>query len=532
MRISRAISVALFSIFLFVSVVSPICANAAITPFDINNANKAAVGISAINEEKVTTSEPVFKNKLLVSKVTESASYNEEEEKEYIITTNSVKLFFTNVYMSISIQEFNVISNSWSEIKSVRNAADSVTVDNLLPGNYYYFRAISNNNVIGEYKFFTQPENIKFFNVANVDEKEAVLSWNNEKNYTVEIFKKKDDKEWKLLKKKRGTKYTDKKIENGSSYEYKIRYICENKYAKNFSDFNSTEAYIEDEINDIRKANGYIIIRQGDPKNRLIPYPVNGNGRTIGSSGCGVCASLMVLRNLTNYVPTLNEYTKQVISCGGRISGGTDMLKVAEMLRVNYGLEYKTTSDINELKKHLEKGYMATAHVGKSYIFTPSGGHFVTVAGIYKTKNKTEKAIILDPASSARRYSRTEAILAGLMCSDNGVSIAPFEALEKDAKSECFILFTPTKDKKKTKHQKLKDFKTINAPTTEKNKNKKDKKEQEKKDKKSKEKKKKKSASKSSTETTKKPAPSTTTEPTKEETTQPSVEETSENTNE
>lgn len=170
------------------------------------------------------------------------------------------------------------------------------------------------------------------------------------------------------------------------------------------------------------------------------PY-VYGKSGCIYTSGCGVCSSLMVLRNLTNKVFDTKGWTSVCIAMGARSAEGTDMAKVAKYLKEKYGIAYSTTKDTAQLVAHLKKGYKAIVHVsgGGKQLFSGSG-HYVFAGGIDKSGN----VIVLDPywydgkftlTANRRKYTKVK--------NDREVYVQP-GALKSDITN--IWLFQPTKN--------------------------------------------------------------------------------------
>jgi hypothetical protein len=192
-------------------------------------------------------------------------------------------------------------------------------------------------------------------------------------------------------------------------------------------------------------------IQQNGTVGKNIPYPSKSHpSATIASGGCGVCSSLMVLFNSTSYSKNLKKWTNEVIACGGRVSGGTDMKTVCDMMKKSYGFTYTRTTDINELKKHIQKGYKAVAHVGQKGYFAwdsknhqPSG-HFICVAGI----KEDGTAIVLDPYYYTGKWTTTvngikRASYFKYNANTHEVTCG-FQTIQRDRRGY-FYLLTPTK---------------------------------------------------------------------------------------
>ncbi len=147
----------------------------------------------------------------------------------------------------------------------------------------------------------------------------------------------------------------------------------------------------------------YVYIQQNGTLGASIPYPSPAHpSATVATSGCGVCASLMALMNLTKYKVSLKNWTKALRDAGCRANEGTDMDAVCAYMKKKYGIAYTKTTDIDKLVAWMKKGYGAIANVGAKGYFS-SDGHFVYVAGI----EKNGKLIILDPYYYSDKWTST-----------------------------------------------------------------------------------------------------------------------------
>ena len=191
----------------------------------------------------------------------------------------------------------------------------------------------------------------------------------------------------------------------------------------------------------------YVYIQQNSTLGASIPYPSPAHpSATIATSGCGVCASLMALMNLTSYKVSLKNWTKALLQADCRDNEGTDMEAVCRYMKKKYGMQYSKTTDLKRVIEQLKKGDGVIANVGAKGYFS-SAGHFVYVAGI----NKNGKAIVLDPYYYADKWRST---VNGIdrkkyftySASNHTVNCAP-AVLEKD-RAGWFYLLTPTKKKK------------------------------------------------------------------------------------
>ena len=149
---------------------------------------------------------------------------------------------------------------------------------------------------------------------------------------------------------------------------------------------------------------GYIHIFQWKFGN--IKYPSSSNpNATVATSGCGPCAALMILENMTDQRYGMQEWINWVISTGARVNGGTDMAVLTKAMAKKFGFLVSTTSDENILRDHLKKGGMAIGNCGGSYnewrgLFSTSG-HFFTIAE-YTNDNYF---IVLDPNWTEKKFT-------------------------------------------------------------------------------------------------------------------------------
>lgn len=372
--------------------------------------------------------------------IIEEMSYDDDQCVEAGET--SAIIYLEKSYMSLQAEQYNIVLDNWVPIQIEHNG-NSVILNNLVQSAFYKIRLSYMGNKIGEYSFYTIPPRVQNFNLEIDEDKRIILNWDNPDNMLTEIFKKKEGEYLKYIGCTNEASYKDYAVKQGEKYTYKLRFVVKNSEAVSFSGFTGASTFIEEDINDVVNTKGYILIRQNDINNRNIPYPYNDNGKTIGTSGCGVCSSLMVIRNTTSQSPTLEAYTKELLDAGCRKSYGSDMLAIAAYVRNNYHMSYVTTRSVEVLERHLDKGYMATVHVGKNQMFA-NGGHYMTVAGYIKS-DEGDRAIILDPYFSTKKYSDLRRVEAGIEYTDDYIVTAPFKTLLDDCKGEYFVLFTPEK---------------------------------------------------------------------------------------
>lgn len=113
-----------------------------------------------------------------------------------------------------------------------------------------------------------------------------------------------------------------------------------------------------------------------------IPYPAKGYlTATIKSGGCGVCAAINVVGALTGKCISVRVMRDLAVNGGARVSGGTDMRKLCELVCHRYDLDCYTSNSPTELVKHLSRGGVAIANCSGKGMFS-TGGHYVTVLGV------------------------------------------------------------------------------------------------------------------------------------------------------
>lgn len=131
-----------------------------------------------------------------------------------------------------------------------------------------------------------------------------------------------------------------------------------------------------------------------------ISYPAPGYlTATIKSGGCGVCAAVNVVGALTGKAISVRVMRDLAVSGGARVSGGTDMKRLASLICGRYGLKVTTTSSLPELQRHLIRGGVAICNSAGRGMFS-TGGHYVVALGILGGK-----VCIADPGLYTGKYS-------------------------------------------------------------------------------------------------------------------------------
>lgn len=140
----------------------------------------------------------------------------------------------------------------------------------------------------------------------------------------------------------------------------------------------------------------------------------------------------MVVETLTDMAFPPPEAAKYAISCGARVSGGTDMRKLSRHLAEDFNLGVRTTDDADELLAHLKSGGIAIANVGGdrgSYkgVFS-DGGHYLVVLGAAPDG----RIILADPYLYDGKYAQPHRRVVEVV--DN-LLYAPADVLDKDAEN-------------------------------------------------------------------------------------------------
>jgi len=137
-----------------------------------------------------------------------------------------------------------------------------------------------------------------------------------------------------------------------------------------------------------------------------IPYPSKANPKaTVLTGGCGPCAALMVLENMTPAKWLMKDWIAWVISVGARVSGGTNMHILSAAMAEKFGFIVTKTSDEAELAAHLRAGGKAVGNCGGANgdwrgLFS-TAGHFFAIVGI----TKDGLYIVLDPNWTSNKFT-------------------------------------------------------------------------------------------------------------------------------
>lgn len=162
----------------------------------------------------------------------------------------------------------------------------------------------------------------------------------------------------------------------------------------------------------------YKYYNQRDYPNTPYPSP-SSKTATVKSGGCGVCCGAMIVANLTEQAVDIPAFAEYSTKSGARVSGGTDMRRLANVICRDYGLLCETTNDSSKLLEYLAAGGMAVANVsgnrrGYTGVFSDSG-HYVVVAAA-----DGDTLSVLDPAMYTGKYNlagrKGKVAVAGNVC--------------------------------------------------------------------------------------------------------------------
>ena len=104
-----------------------------------------------------------------------------------------------------------------------------------------------------------------------------------------------------------------------------------------------------------------------------LPYPAPGYpSATVKSGGCGLCAAVSTVGALTGKAVPVKDMRDLAISCGARVSGGTDMKRLTDRLCKTYGLKCTQSNQLSQLTEHLGKGAWPFATRQEKACFPPA----------------------------------------------------------------------------------------------------------------------------------------------------------------
>lgn len=145
-----------------------------------------------------------------------------------------------------------------------------------------------------------------------------------------------------------------------------------------------------------------------------VPYPtltdlpeLGGVSSTVRDAGCGLCASCMVIENMTGEDFPLIECLELSLNVHANHSPGTDMTLLGPYIAERFHLNLVMTDDAELVREHLKKGFMAVACAAgdrpeEDYVGVFShGGHYMAVVGI---DADGEHIRVLDPSQVPGKY--------------------------------------------------------------------------------------------------------------------------------
>ena len=136
------------------------------------------------------------------------------------------------------------------------------------------------------------------------------------------------------------------------------------------------------------------------------PEHANGHSSTVRTSGCGLCAAVMVahrLRGDTTF--SVMDALALAMKTGANHGRGTDYRIFAPAFSEREGLAWEATGDGEKLDRCLAEGGCAVAHIrirpdGSLPILSRGTGHYVTVIG----RESDGRYAVLDPSFSVEKY--------------------------------------------------------------------------------------------------------------------------------
>lgn len=130
-----------------------------------------------------------------------------------------------------------------------------------------------------------------------------------------------------------------------------------------------------------------------------------GKTTTVSTSGCGLCAAVMVADQLIpNCDFDLNDALEISYTENANHRLGTDYARFAPVFAEKLGLTHKVSSDIADVHRCLRSGGSVVALVrgteGDKIGLFSNGGHYINVIGI----EKDGRLAILDPSLQPGKY--------------------------------------------------------------------------------------------------------------------------------
>jgi hypothetical protein len=155
----------------------------------------------------------------------------------------------------------------------------------------------------------------------------------------------------------------------------------------------------------------YYVNQLGYPHIEYIHNVENGgvheHRRNIATSGCGLCSACMVVGNLTETKPTVEEMRDLVYESGANGRVGSRLRILGPAMAEKYGLVYDYTNDPEKMLDCLSRGGLAVANVagdreGYKGLFSYTG-HYVVIM-----KAEGTLLCVADPAYRYGKYDTEE----------------------------------------------------------------------------------------------------------------------------
>lgn len=170
-----------------------------------------------------------------------------------------------------------------------------------------------------------------------------------------------------------------------------------------------------------------------------IPYMHNtDNGgaaperRNIGTSGCGLCCACMVVDQLTTESLSLEECVRFAQDSGANHIPGCNMNILGPVVAERFGLEYRMTTDSDEMLDWLHRGGKVIVNVRAPAegpgIFTTTG-HYMTLISA-----NGREVCILDPNLKPGKFQKEEE--AGIIRVDWPLMYCSAGLLHQEARSK------------------------------------------------------------------------------------------------
>lgn len=122
---------------------------------------------------------------------------------------------------------------------------------------------------------------------------------------------------------------------------------------------------------------------------------------TVATSGCGLCSLCNVVNLLTVKHLFVEDCVRLSEENGANLGRGTNMRILAPIIADMYNIDYKGTTELNEVITHLQNGGQAIAHMGNG-VFCERG-HFINLISY-----ADGEFCVLDPGYSPEKFQRDD----------------------------------------------------------------------------------------------------------------------------